>query len=157
MRSIGRSPTSSGAGSRFRTSTRSPSRARSSAPSIGCGTRRNKMFRRGGPMIRKAFIASAACLALATAFVTAQTRTVPRPPAQPPGQQPPGESAAPDGYQPLPLWLAQTRAPVPAKIEAFTVETFAQGVNGAAFKFLPDGRILLGERNGRIRIVGPDG
>jgi hypothetical protein len=46
---------------------------------------------------------------------------------------------------------------MPAKIEAFTAETFAQGVNGAAFQFLPDGRILLAEKNGRIRIVGKDG
>jgi len=30
-------------------------------------------------------------------------------------------------------------------------------LNGAAFQFLPDGRILLGERNGRIRIIGKDG
>jgi hypothetical protein len=32
-----------------------------------------------------------------------------------------------------------------------------KGVNGAAFQFLPDGRILLAEKNGRIRIVGKDG
>ena len=107
-------------------------------------------------MIRRSLVVGVCCVALG-AVVAAQTKTVPRPPAQPPGQQPPGESAAPDGYQPLPQWLGQTRAPVPAKIEAFTVETFASGVNGAAFQFLPDGRILLAERNGRIRIVGKDG
>jgi aldose sugar dehydrogenase len=111
-------------------------------------------------MIRRVLVAVAGCVvlgALMNAVLAAQTKTVPRPPAQAPGQQPPGESAAPDGYQPLPLWLGQTRAPMPAKTEAFTVETFAQGVNGAAFQFLPDGRILLAERNGRIRIVGNDG
>lgn len=84
-------------------------------------------------MIRRLLVAGVGCVALGavlTAVLTAQTKTVPRPPAQPPGQQPAGESAAPDGYQPLPLWLGQTRAPVPAKTEAFTVETFAQGVNG---------------------------
>lgn len=96
------------------------------------------------------------CLAL-SALLTAQSTTVPRPPAQAPGQQPAGESAAPDGYQPLPQWLGQTRAPVPARTEAFTVQTFAEGLNGAAFQFLPDGRILLGERDGRIRIIGKDG
>jgi glucose/arabinose dehydrogenase len=107
-------------------------------------------------MIRRLLVAGVACVALG-ALVAAQTRTVPRPPAQAPGQQPPGESAAPDGYAPLPQWLGQTRAPAPAKTEAFTVQTFAEGVNGAAFQFLPDGRILLAEKNGRIRIVGTDG
>ena len=92
-------------------------------------------------MIRRSLVV-VVCVALGV-VVAAQTKTVPRPPAQPAGQQPPGESAAPDGYQPLPQWLGQTRAPTPAKIETFTVETFAQGVNGAAFQFLPDGRILL--------------
>src|SRR5438034_6799009 len=113
----------------------------------------------GGTMIRRVLVAGVGCVALGALMngvLAAQTKTVPRPPAQAPGQQPPGESAAPDGYQPLPQWLGQTRAPVPAKTEAFTVETFAQGVNGAAFQFLPDGRILLAERNGRIRIVGKD-
>ena len=68
-----------------------------------------------------------------------------------------GHVKTPDGYQPLPQWLGQTRAPAPAKTESFAVETFAEGLNGAAFQFLPDGRILLGERNGRIRIIGKDG
>ena len=107
-------------------------------------------------MIRRVLTAGMVCVALGS-VMTAQTRTVPRPPAQPPGQQPQGESAAPDGYQPLPAWLGQTRAPAPAKSETFTVETFTEGLNGAWFRFLPDGRILLGERNGRIRIVGKDG
>ena len=110
----------------------------------------------GGIMIRRWFAVSVACIALA-GVLAAQSRTVPRPPAQPAGQQPPGESAAPDGYQPLPQWLGQTRAPAPAKTESFVVQTFAEGLNGAAFQFLPDGRVLLGERNGRIRIIGKDG
>jgi glucose/arabinose dehydrogenase len=107
-------------------------------------------------MIRRSLIVGVCAVALG-AVVTAQTKTVPRPPAQPAGQQPPGESAAPDGYQPVPQWLGQTRASVPAKTETFTVETFAQGVNGATIQFLPDGRILLAEKNGRIRIVSKDG
>jgi len=95
------------------------------------------------------------CVALG-AVMAAQSKVVPRPPAGPPGL-PPGESAAPDGYQPLPAWLGQTRAPAPARSETFTVETFAEGLNGAWFRFLPDGRILLAERNGRLRIIGKDG
>jgi glucose/arabinose dehydrogenase len=109
-----------------------------------------------GIMIRQPFVAGAVSVAL-SAVLTAQNKTVPRPPAPPAGQQPAGESAAPDGYQPLPQWLGQTRAPAPSKTESFSIQTFAEGVNGAAFQFLPDGRILLGERNGRIRIVGKDG
>jgi glucose/arabinose dehydrogenase len=37
------------------------------------------------------------------------------------------------------------------------VETVAEGVNGAWFQFLPDGRMLVAEKNGRIRIVSQDG
>jgi len=107
-------------------------------------------------MIRHSLIVGVCGVAL-SAVVAAQTKTVPRPPAQAAGQQPPGESAAPDGYQPVPQWLGQTRASVPAKAETFAVETFAQGVNGATIQFLPDGRILLAEKNGRIRIVAKDG
>ena len=103
-------------------------------------------------MSRKTVIAAAACLVVGSVVIGAQTRVVPRPPAPPPG-----ESAAPDGYQPVPLWLGQTRASVPAKTEAFTVETVASGVNGLAFRFLPDGRIILAERAGRLRLVGKDG
>jgi aldose sugar dehydrogenase len=102
-------------------------------------------------------LAVGVCCVILGAVVAAQTKPVPRPPAQPQGQQPPGESAAPDGYQPVPQWLGQTRAAAPAKTETFAVETFAQGVNGATFQFLPDGRILLAEKNGRLRIVGKDG
>jgi len=110
-------------------------------------------------MMRRVLVAGVpgivAVMALSAGMAAAQT-TVPRPPAQAPGQ-PQGESAAPDGYQPLPAWMGQTRAPAPAKSETFTVETFAEGLNGAWFKFLPDGRILLGERTGAIKIIGKDG
>jgi len=87
-------------------------------------------------------------------------RPAPRPPAPPPGA-PPAGSAAPDGYAPIPAWLGQTRAPHPAAAKrspAFDVETVADGFTGAfCFSFLPDGRILVGERPGHIKIVGKDG
>src|SRR6266516_2773244 len=109
-------------------------------------------------MLRGLLVAGAACVALGVVVTNAQNRPVPRPPAQVAGQQPPGESAAPDGYAPIPMWLGQTRAPLPQKTAAFEVQTFAQGLNGAfSFHFLPDGRIIVGERAGRIRIVGKDG
>ena len=82
---------------------------------------------------------------------------IPRPPAQVPNAPPDG-SIAPDGYAPIPEWLGQTRAPRPARSEAYAVETVASGLAGAfAFHFLPDGRIIVSERPGRIRIVGKDG
>ena len=108
-------------------------------------------------MLRRSIVAAAACVALSAAVMNAQNKSVPRPLAQAPGQAPQGESAAPDGYQPIPQWVGQTHASVPAKTETFTVETFAEGLNGASLAFLPDGRLIVAERNGRIRIVGKDG
>jgi len=94
----------------------------------------------------------------ASSALTAQTqRVIPRPPAQMPNAPPDG-SAAPDGYAPIPAWLGQTRAPRPARSEPFAVETVATGLSGGfSFHFLPDGRIIVSERPGRIRIVGKDG
>src|SRR5258708_24509609 len=87
----------------------------------------------------------------------AQTvRPVPRPSAPAPGAPPDG-SAAPDGYAPIPEWLGQTRAPRPAPgkwTAAFDVGTVAEGFRGAfCFSFLPDGRMLVGQRPGHIKIV----
>lgn len=107
-------------------------------------------------MIRRTVIAGAACLALGSLVTIAQTRVVPRPPAPVPGAQT-TDSAAPDGYQPLPQWLGQTRAPAPARTERFSVDTVASGFTGASFRFLPDGRIILAEQNGRLKLVGKDG
>ena len=107
-------------------------------------------------MFRCVFVVGAVCL-VAGAVLAGQAKTVPRPPAQAPGQAPAGESAAPDGYQPLPA-VARTDARAGAgEDRGVHGQTFAEGLNGAAFRFLPDGRILLGERNGRIRIIGKDG
>src|SRR5262249_9089771 len=67
-------------------------------------------------------------------------------------------SAAPDGYAPIPQWLGQTRAPRPAKTAEYKVDTVVEGLAGAfCFSFLPDGRILVGERSGHIKIAGKDG
>jgi aldose sugar dehydrogenase len=93
-----------------------------------------------------------------TSTLSAQSgRVIPRPPAQIPNTPPDG-SAAPDGYAPIPQWLGQTRAPRPARSEAVVVDTVARGLAGGfAFHFLPDGRIVVSERPGRIRIVAKDG
>jgi glucose/arabinose dehydrogenase len=86
-------------------------------------------------------------------------RTIPRPPADPPGSPRPEDgSAAPDGYAPLPQWLGQTRAPVPQQTVPYAVETVAQGISGPfSFNPLPGGRWIVAERGGHIRLVGKDG
>ncbi len=110
-------------------------------------------------MIRRVLVAGVLSVAVGAIAMNAQIKPAPRPPAQVPGQPATGESAAPDGYAPIPQWLGQTRAPIPAKTAAFDVQTFAEGLNGAfSFHFLPDGRIVVSERGaGKIRIVGKDG
>jgi aldose sugar dehydrogenase len=110
--------------------------------------------------MRTLLLANAVCLVVSASSVVAQTvRAIPRPPAQAPGPPKPEDgSLAPDGYAPIPEWLGQTRAPRPAKTAAYDVETVAEGLSGAfCFTFLPDGRIIVGERPGRIKIVGKDG
>ena len=99
------------------------------------------------------------CVVAAVSFASVAFGQTPRTIARPPAQTPPAtDSAAADGYAPIPEWLGQTRAPHPAKAAAVDVETFATGLAGAfAFHFLPDGRIILSERPGRIRIVSKDG
>ena len=102
------------------------------------------------------FVITASLFASATANGQA-IHAAPRPPAQT-GGAPAGESAAPDGYAPVPAWLGQTRAPRPAKIAEYSVETVAQGLAGAfSFNFLPDGRMIAAERAGHIKLIGKDG
>ena len=52
----------------------------------------------------------------------------------------------------------QTRAPAQRTKQAFKVETFAGGLAFPwGMAFLPDGRVLVTERPGRMRLVGRDG
>ena len=111
-------------------------------------------------MTKSLGVITAACVALGAGTIVAQQiRPAPRPPAQAPGPPRPEDgSAAPDGYAPIPEWLGQTRAPKPAKTADYVVETAAEGLNGAfCVDFLPEGRMIVGERAGRVRIVGKDG
>ena len=111
-------------------------------------------------MVRTLSLTVTMCLLLNGAGISGQTaRVIPRPPAQQPGPPKPEDgSAAPDGYAPIPDWMGQTRAPRATKTAAYDVETVAQGLTGAfCFAFLPDGRIIVGERPGRIRIVEREG
>ena len=51
-----------------------------------------------------------------------------------------------------------TDAPEPAKASKIKVETFAKGLEHPwGLQFLPDGRLLVTERPGRLRVVGKDG
>ena len=109
--------------------------------------------------MNRSILAAAVALSLVAVASAQHVPPVPRPPAQAPGPPRPEDgSAAPDGYAPQPAWLGQTRAPQPAHTSAYVVEPVAQGFAGAfCFSFLPDGRILVGERPGRIKIVATDG
>ena len=52
----------------------------------------------------------------------------------------------------------QTRAPRPAESESWKVETVAEGLEQPwALDFLPDGSMLVTERQGRLRLVGSGG
>ncbi|MES2626554.1 MAG: PQQ-dependent sugar dehydrogenase [Pseudomonadota bacterium] len=108
-------------------------------------------------MNRTLLMAAMAGLLIHTAAVDAQPiKSAPRPPAQ--TGTPEGESAAPDGYAPLPAWLGQTRAPAPETTAEYTAETVAEGLTGAfSFNFLPDGRMIAAERSGHIKLIGKDG
>jgi aldose sugar dehydrogenase len=115
---------------------------------------------RMGMWTRILLLVHATFLVAGAAGSAAQTaRVIPRPPAQAPGPPKPEDgSAAPDGYAPIPEWLGQTRAPKAAKTAAYDVETVAEGFTGAfCFAFLPDRRIIVAERPGRIRIVESNG
>ncbi|MBC7832246.1 MAG: PQQ-dependent sugar dehydrogenase, partial [Hyphomicrobium sp.] len=51
-----------------------------------------------------------------------------------------------------------TDAPAPAKPSKIKVETFAQGLEHPwGMQFLPDGRLLVTERLGRMRLISKDG
>src|SRR5262245_36881117 len=113
-----------------------------------------------GPMISRVSFATITLAAVVSGFsrtpIAQSVRSVPRPPAI--TITPEDGSAAPDGYSPIPQWLGQTRAARPAKIAEYKVETAVEGLAGAfCFSFLPDGRILVGERGGHIKIAGKDG
>ena len=95
-------------------------------------------------------------LLLAALLLLQAAHPVPRPPVTPPG--PEAGTTAADGYAPAPQWPGQTRAARAQTNAAYEVQTVAEGFAGAfCFSFLPDGRILVGERPGRIKIVGRDG
>ncbi len=108
-------------------------------------------------MVRGTILIAVVAAASAMPLYAQSIPAAPRPAAATPGAPPQG-SAAPDGYAPSPAWLGQTRAPRPAKLSSYEVQTVAEGFTRAfCFSFLPDGRMLVGERPGHIKIVSMDG
>jgi glucose/arabinose dehydrogenase len=64
----------------------------------------------------------------------------------------------PNAPEQKPAFPGQTRAPEQTSRVAFDVVTIAEGLqNPWAIAFLPDGRFLVTERPGRLRIVSTDG
>lgn len=102
-------------------------------------------------LIGLAFIAAAAA-ALAQNRPPAQPPWVPPPPGQPVESQPPN---AQDQH---PAFQGQTRGPYEpthVELEVKTITSELETPWGLAF--LPDGRALVTEKNGRLRIVSMDG
>ncbi|MEJ1966639.1 MAG: PQQ-dependent sugar dehydrogenase [Gammaproteobacteria bacterium] len=67
-------------------------------------------------------------------------------------------NAAAGEYTPTPAFPNQTRAPPPATPSRFQVRVLTAGlVQPWSLAFLPDGRMLVTERPGRLRIISPDG
>ncbi len=98
-------------------------------------------------MILKVFVS-----AVALAAVIAVAQNVMTPPY--PGVDP----RPPNGSGQTPAFAGQTRAPERKANVAFDVVTFAEGLETPwGLAFLPEDWMLVTERPGRMRIVGPDG
>ncbi|MEJ0039675.1 MAG: PQQ-dependent sugar dehydrogenase [Gammaproteobacteria bacterium] len=69
-----------------------------------------------------------------------------------------GRAVAPEDYIPTPAFPNQTRTPAPATPSKFQVQELTSGlVQPWSLAFLPDGRMLVTERPGRLRIISRDG
>jgi glucose/arabinose dehydrogenase len=110
----------------------------------------------------KTSIALGAALALALAGAAAAQTLPPPPPPLPPWVPPPAgkpvEYEPPNAKTQTPAFPGQTRGPYEPTHVAYEVKTIADGLEHPwGLAFLPDGRMLVTERPGRLRIVAPDG
>jgi len=63
-----------------------------------------------------------------------------------------------DRLPPSPAFSGQTRAPTPTEPSSYKVETIAAGLDAPwSLAFLPDGRALVTERPGRMRLMNTNG
>lgn len=70
----------------------------------------------------------------------------------------PVETRAPNGEGQRPAFAGQTRAPQPDVLTAVTAAVFADGLTQPwGLEALPDGRFLVTEKAGRLRVVTADG
>jgi glucose/arabinose dehydrogenase len=69
----------------------------------------------------------------------------------------PAQTAPPNAPDQKPAFPGQTRAPAPAQASAVGTTTVAEGIQGGwGFVFLPDGRMLVTEKAGRLRLIGKE-
>jgi glucose/arabinose dehydrogenase len=67
------------------------------------------------------------------------------------------QTAPPNAPDQKPAFPGQTRAPAPAQASAVGTTTVAEGIQGGwGFVFLPDGRMLVTEKAGRLRLIGKE-
>lgn len=89
---------------------------------------------------------------------TSTADTSEKKPTPPELLRPPVQQGPPNADWQKPEFERQTRAPQPAESTAFDVQTVASGLDKPwSIEVLPDGRILVTERPGRMRIVAKDG
>jgi glucose/arabinose dehydrogenase len=116
---------------------------------------------------RSSLLNTATCLAILAACAACSRETPPPPAAQvadatqtsAPGQPgAPLETREPNGKDFKPAFEGQTRiGGLKSDFELDVTEVAKDIASGWAFEFLPDGRILVTERQGNLRIVGKDG
>lgn len=94
-------------------------------------------------------------LALAAAACSSQTKGAE---AAQKDERGPVETAAPNGEGQRPAFAEQTRAPQPDVLTEIDKAVFAEGLTQPwGLEALPDGRFLVTEKAGRLRVVAADG